>query len=220
MESVSTNQKERKAAAILFVIAAAVQLLIVIVNLIMYRGYRGFVPVFPILYLLLYTAVAVGLFLDKIPFPIAGVGFAGLTVMEFVSFVSSIRSAATSFHSMTANGYTVPTSMKIIYILQIIPPVCLMLGFAAAALIIFFAAYGSDKLKQVAKKLTVLPLILLLINCVYMALTVILYAGSLALGSPNNSTSLLLAQNALSLAVGILTLLGTVKAIRSYTRAV
>ena len=97
MESVSTNQKKLKAAAILFVIAAAVQLLIVIVNLIMYRGYRGFVPVFPILYLLLYTAVAVGLFLDKIPFPIAGVGFAGLTVMEFVNFVSSIRSAATSF---------------------------------------------------------------------------------------------------------------------------
>lgn len=212
MESVSTNQKERKAAAILFVIAAAFQLLIIIVNFVAYRVFG----VFPFLYVLLYAAVAVGLFLDKVPFPIAGAGFAGLAVMEFFSIVSSVRSAVLSLRNLTANGYTVSMPTKITLFLPIIPPVCLMLGFAAAALIIFFAAYGSDKLKQVAKKLTVLPLIFLLINCVYIALVVILCAVLLAFGSITGYPPLTIIQNALSLVLSILALLGTVKALNAY----
>lgn len=216
MESVSTNQKERKAAAILFVIAAAFQLLIVIVNLIMYRVNSGYVPVSLILYVLLYAAVAVGLFLDKVPFPIAGAGFAGLAVMEFLGFVSSVRSVATSLRNMAADGYTVSAFAKITFLLPIVSPVCLMLGFAAAALIIFFTVYGNDKLKQTAKKLAVLPLILLLINCVFCALIVILYAVLVLFTRNGGYPPLLFVQNVLSLAVSILALLGTVKTLNAY----
>ncbi len=154
MNTIPTDSKKRKPAAILFVIAAGLYFILYIAVVpMLFDGYRiSFVQA---LYLLCLAAVAVGLFLDKIPFPVAGAGFAGLTIISFVNLINVIR---------LSNFYHPIKYTRICFY------ICFMLGFLAAAAILFIVVFGNEEMKKTAKKLAIIPFVLLLIACIAQAL--------------------------------------------------
>lgn len=189
MNTIPTDSKKRKPAAILFVIAAGLYFILnFAVVPMLFVGYR--ISFVQILYLLCLATVAVGLFLDKIPFPIAGAGFAGLTIISIVHLIDVIRLSSIISHS-------------IIYICLYI---CFMLGFLAAAAILFIVVFGNEEMKKTAKKLAIIPFVLLLIACIAQALLALLLAGVLAV----------FLRDLLLLAVHVLILIGTKCAIEAY----
>lgn len=213
MNTVLTDPKKRKLAAILFAIAAGLFIILYFV-LNPIRAHRFSVTFWQILYLLCLAAIAVGLFLDKIPFPVAGAGFAGLSALYVYSLITSITSLLRNFFFDTDYRPNV-TSTIINVALTTIPGLCFIFAFAVAALIIFFSVYGNERTKQTAKKLTMLPFILLLIYCVYSGLNFILSVVTV-FDTHVNYPAVNLVFSLFSLAICILELIGTKKALEAY----
>ena len=188
MNTIPTDSKKRKLAAILFIIATALVILTFVINVASYPKVR--VSFLFFLSLLCYAAIIIGLFLDKIPFPLVGAGFAGFALTNLIS----------QFQKLTQH----------VYFLNRIDDPFAFAAYVFAALIIFFTVYGNEKLKELAKKLTVLPLILLLIVSAYKFVLLILM-----IDSRNNMTSIFLGGIS-PLVNSILFLIGTVKALDAY----
>ena len=208
MNTVLTDPKKRKLAAILFCIAAGLYIILnFILNPILLHGHNisYSVSFWAILYLLCLAAIAVGLFLDKIPFPVAGAGFGGLAIVFFVNMISSIRSSAAFMHNEDYRYYSFQT--KFYYISQPITKICFMLGFLAAAAVIFLVAFGNEGMKKTAKKLAVIPFVLLLIACI---------AETLANALTTSSYFPVILRNLIQLAISVLILIGTKCAIDAY----
>ena len=204
MNTVLTDPKKRKLAAILFCIAAGLYIILnFILNPILLLGYR--ITFLQIISLLCLAAIAVGLFLDKIPFPVAGAGFGGLTILSFVYMISAIRSSAAFMHNEDYRYYSFP--IKFYFISQPIAEICFMLGFLAAAAVIFLVAFGNEGMKKTAKNLAVIPFVLLLIACIVKALAYVL--------TTSFSFSAIL-RDLIMLAIYVLLLIGTKCAIDAY----
>lgn len=209
MNTVLTDPKKRKLAAILFAIAAGLYIIQnFILTPIIAQGYS--VSFLQILYLLCLAAVAVGLFLDKIPFPVAGAGFGGLTLISFVNLINEFRYSALN---MRSNGNFRYDLFPVKFNYAIAGPtrqICFVLGFLAAAAIIFLVAFGNEGMKKTAKKLTVIPFVFLLIACIVEAFADVMIFAVYTWIFVNVLLSLV------RLAIYVLILIGTKFAIDAY----
>lgn len=215
MNTVLTDPKKRKLAAILFCIAAGLYIILhFILNPILAQGYS--VTFWQILYLLCLAAIAVGLFLDKIPFPVAGAGFGGLAIVNFVYMIRAIRSSSRYVSEMHINKYAIRYTFSGIFSNAIAIPalrVCFVLGFLAAAAIIFLVAFGNEGMKKTAKKLAVIPFVLLLIACIVKAFSFMIDVVN-DYGYGFRFQYYL--RNLIMLAIYVLLLIGTKKAVEAY----
>lgn len=216
MNTVLTDPKKRKLAAILFCIAAGLYIILnFILNPILLHGHNisYSVSFWAILYLLCLAAIAVGLFLDKIPFPVAGAGFGGLALVSFVYMIQAIRLSNRYVFEMHINKYALRYTFPEVFSNAIATPafrVCFVLGFIAAAAILLLVAFGNEGMKKTAKKLAIIPFVLLLIACIVKALS----DGMLMFVYLPFFTNIL--RNLIQLAIYVLILIGTKCAIEAY----
>ena len=212
MNTVPTDPKKRRLAAILFAAAAGMQLLYIITSFIDWEG--EFSPVIPILYLLLYAVIAAALFLSRIPFPVAGAGLGCLGVVSLIDLIVGVRAAAAYVYEFD-NSWTGFYSPGIDFIRVRayggpIVRLLLTVGILTAAAILLLTVFGKEGLKEKAKKAAVIPFVILLAACVLELIWRVLTGVRFGF-LPNALPNLCM------LAADVLLMLGTANAVRAYT---
>ena len=191
-----TTPYRRTGAAVLFFIATALTLLNTIILSVAYSA--SIISIVTVINVLCYVAIAVGLLLPGMKFPLWGVGFAGLALTTIYSIVQQFLIVGMAGQSM----FYASLITSAVYLLQLI-------GYASAAVIGFLVALGNNRAKYVARRLWLLPFLTLRINSILGGVSLVMTAAF------GNAPAANVATNLISTVIMVLTLIGTVKAVKA-----